>query len=64
MHVYYKTLKYIFFIFVINEKQSGTVNTIMAEPEYKHCCQLSQVRNSNDMANIYYAHLICCTYAC
>ena len=40
MHVDYKTLKYIFFIFAINENQSGTWNTIMAEPEQKHTCQL------------------------
>ena len=33
MHVDYKTLKYIFFVFAINENQSGTRNTIMAEPE-------------------------------
>ena len=33
MHMDNKTLKYIFFIFVINENQSGTGNTIMAEPE-------------------------------
>ena len=33
MHVDYKTLKYIFRIFVINEKQSRTGNTIMAKPE-------------------------------
>ena len=35
MHVDYKTLKYIFFIFVINEKQSGAGNTIMAETRVK-----------------------------
>ena len=37
MHVDYKTLKYIFFIFAINENQSGTGNTIimiMAEPVF------------------------------
>ena len=33
MHVDYKTLKYIFFIFAINENQRGTGNTIMAEPK-------------------------------
>ena len=60
MHVDYKTLKYIFFIFAINENQSGTGNTIMAEPEQKHTCQLSQARDSNAMTNIYYAHLLCC----
>ena len=56
MHVDYKTLKYIFFIFVINEKKSGTGNTIMAEPELKHSCQLSQVRDSNDMTR-YIMHI-------
>ena len=33
MHVDYKTFKYIFFIFAINENQSGTGNTIMTDPE-------------------------------
>ena len=33
VHVDCKTLKYIFFILVINENHSGTGNTIMAEPE-------------------------------
>ena len=33
MHVDYKTLKYVFVIFAINENQSGTGNTITAEPE-------------------------------
>ena len=59
MHVDYTTLKYIFFIFVINEKQSGTGNTIMAEPEYKRprgletCQQHCKISATGVSENVY-----------